>query len=315
MPTPTLTPVPQTFCGVPACADLSALSADFAVFGAGHGTPYKPGTPSHAANGPGAVRRALGWWSAKPGQWDFDTDGPVMGDARVVDCGDVPGSLDDGAANRAGIRAATEAILAAGAVPILLGGDDSTPIPFYEAFAGHAESLTVLQVDAHIDWRQEVEGVTHGYSSTMRRASEMDHVSGLLQLGARGPGSARAEDLEAARAWGAQLYPARRLHAEGLAPALAAIPEGGDLILSIDVDGIDPAVMPGVVLPAFGGLTWQQMLDVLTAAATRARVRGIAFVEYVPEADPSGLGAKAIARLACCAAALVQRAAGQRAVA
>ena len=52
-----------------------------------HGTPYAPGTPSHAANGAAAVRAALGWYSANPEQFDFDAMSPVFGGARVADCG------------------------------------------------------------------------------------------------------------------------------------------------------------------------------------------------------------------------------------
>ena len=286
-----------TFCGLPFCGDLAALDADVAVFSASHGTPYKPGTASHAANAPAAVRGALGWYSANPAQFDFDSMTPVFGGARAVDCGEVPGDLEDGAGNRAAIRAAATAILDQGAVPLLLGGDDSVPIPFFEAYAGHSE-LFILQVDAHIDWRDEVQGVRHGFSSTMRRASEMSHVTGMVQLGARGPGSARRQEFEEARAWGSQIFTARDLHGAGLDPALAAIPEGAPVLLSIDVDGIDPSVMPGVILPAFGGLGYQQMLDVIQGVTAKARIVGALFVEYVPEADPSGSGATAIARLA-----------------
>ncbi|MCC7045423.1 MAG: hypothetical protein IT562_01800, partial [Alphaproteobacteria bacterium] len=63
----------QTFCNLPFCDDLAKLDCDVAILGAPHGTPYMPGTPSHAANATGAVRRALGWFSAAPTQIDFDT--------------------------------------------------------------------------------------------------------------------------------------------------------------------------------------------------------------------------------------------------
>ena len=56
------------------------------------------------------------------------------------------------------------------------------------------EPFFVLQLDAHIDWRDEVKGVRDGYSSTMRRASEMPWVKGIIQVGARGVGSARREE-------------------------------------------------------------------------------------------------------------------------
>jgi arginase family enzyme len=83
-------------------------------------------------------------------------------------------------------------VLDRGAVPFLLGGDDSLPIPMLEAFGAHrGKRLTILQIDAHIDWRDEVGGERLGLSSTMRRASEMGHVERIIQVGQRGIGSAR----------------------------------------------------------------------------------------------------------------------------
>lgn len=300
-----LKPTP-TFCGVPFADDPQTFTADVAVIGAPHGTPYHPGTPSHAANAPGAVRSALGWFSVGPEQLDFDTGEPVFGGARVVDLGDVPGDLVDGAANRRGIEAAARAVLARGTVPLLLGGDDSTPIPLIASYEGRGP-LTVVQVDAHIDWRHEREGVTHGYSSTMRRASEMPWVKHMVQIGARGPGSARAGELADAKKFGSRFFTARDIHQNGLAAAIEAVPKGVDAILAIDVDGIDPTVVPGVILPAFGGLSYQQMLDVIHGVASRARIVGVDFVEYVPERDPTGSGAQAIARLASNAITAIAR--------
>lgn len=293
-----------TFLGLPFAEDPAG--ADVAIVGVPHATPYEPGRPGHAAEAPAAIRPAHGMYGADPTRWDFDLDGPVLGGARVVDLGDVPGDLIDGAANRRRITATVGRVLTAGAVPLVLGGDDSVPIPVLEAYDGW-DGLTVVQLDAHIDWRHEVGGVTHGYSSTMRRASEMEHVKRIVQIGARGPGSAGAGEVEAAREWGAVLHTARDVHARGIGPALEAVPTGSDVYLAIDVDGIDPSVVPGVILPAFGGLTFQQALDVILGVAAKARIVGVDFVEYVPAKDPAGIGAKAIARLACVAAAAIMR--------
>ena len=293
-----MTPSDPTFADLPA-ARIDALGdAQIAVFGAAHGTPYKPGTPSHASGAPAALRGALGWYDLRRDHIDMDRGTELMGAARAVDVGDIATSPDDqGAANRQAIREAVAAIRGAGAVPIMLGGDDSVPIPFIEGFAG--ERVWIVQVDAHIDWRDEVDGVTHGFSSTMRRASEMDQVQGIVQIGARGVGSARAGEVETARAWGAKLYPMRRIHAGGLAPALAEVPEGANIILTIDVDGLDPALCPAALSPEFGGIGYQQMLDIIEGCGARGRIVGATLIEFVPERDPNGLAAKAVARILC----------------
>ena len=260
-----------TFCHLPhvALSDLGQSGADVAIFGASHGTPYQPGTPSHAAGAPAALRAALEWYDTRRAHIDMDTGQPLLGTVNAVDIGDVVGDpADHGAGNRAAIRAAVAAVRAAGAVPIRLGGDDSVPIPFFEGFAG--DNVWVVQVDAHLDWRHEVEGVTHGFSSTMRRASEMAQIAGIVQIGARSVGSARAGELADARAWGAKLFPMRRVHADGLAPALAAIPEGARVVFNIDADGLDPALCPGVLSPAYGGIGYQQMLDLFEGVGRHA---------------------------------------------
>lgn len=273
-----------TFCGVP-FAKGAEIKADVAVFGAPHGTPYKPGTASHAANGADAVRGALSWYSTGREQLDFDSLQPVFAGASVVDLGNVTDDLENGEANRSSIAETTRAILGRGAIPLLLGGDDSVPIPFIQALGGKYDELTVVQVDAHIDWRHEVDGVTHGFSSTMRRASEMGHVNSIVQIGARGPGSARMSDCEDAVRWGARIFTARDIHNQGLDEALGAVPKRAPVVLSIDVDGIDPSVVPGVILPAFGGLDYQQMLDVIQGVAERTKIVAADFVELVPEED------------------------------
>lgn len=291
-----------TFCDVPFCADLTALESDVAVFGAPHGTPYEPGIASHAADGGDVVRGALAWFStytAGRDHYDFDAGSTGFGGATIADCGNVAGDLHDGAANRSAIHQVTGHILARKSVPLLLGGDDSVPIPFIDAFGGAGfKDITIVQIDAHIDWREEIHGESLGFSSTMRRSSEMGHIANIVQIGARGPGSARQKEVDDAKSWGAHLYTARDVHAKGIAPALELVPEGSDVILAVDVDGIDPSLVPGVLLPAFGGLDYQQMLDVIYGVAARANIVGANFVEYVPDQDPTGYGAQAIARLA-----------------
>ena len=128
------------------------------IFGAGHGTTY-PGKDSggHAAAAD-AIRAASQDDAPLVEHWDFDLGGPLF-DGRpacCIDAGDVSTTMHDNAGNRARIAAKTREILALPAVPILLGGDDSVPIPFLEGFAGYGP-IWILQIDAHIDWRDEVE--------------------------------------------------------------------------------------------------------------------------------------------------------------
>src|SRR5207248_9999458 len=127
--------------------------------------------------------------------------------------------------NRTIIREAAQRILRSGAVPMLLGGDDSVPIPCIAAFEDYGP-LRIIQIDAHLDWRNERNGLKHTFSSTMRRASELAWLNNIVQVGLRGVGGSRREDLEAARRWGAHLVTAEKVRQEGNKPVLDLVPDG-----------------------------------------------------------------------------------------
>jgi agmatinase len=241
--------------------------------------------------------------------YDFDFGGTLLneGKADVVDCGDVPGDPLDPVGNRRRATEATRDVLNSGAVPIVLGGDDSFAIPFMRAYEGQGP-LTIVQVDAHLDWRHEVNGITEGFSSTMRRASEMPWVNKLIQAGLRGVGSARPEEVAAARAYGAKILTAKELAEGGVEPVLDLVPQGSACLLTVDCDGLDPSVMPAVNAPAPGGLSYWWMVDLLHGLAQKADIRGIDLVEFCPEKDISGLAGLAAVRIVCNMIAALARA-------
>jgi agmatinase len=290
---------PETgFLGLEIEADLAGLDADVAILGVPHGWPYpRPGATAGCAEAPATVRRASQRLARFRGHWDFDLDAPMLppdGGPRIVDAGDVPGDPSDGPGNAGRTTEAVRAILAGGAVPVCIGGDDSVPIPILRAYDGHGP-ITVVQVDAHLDYRDEVDGVREGYSSPMRRASEMPHVERILHIGLRGVGSARAADVEDSRAARNLLVTARELHERGVPWLLAQIPATASVVVAFDGDGLDPSVLPAVSARAPGGLGYREAVDLISGL--RGRLAGAAFTEYVPARDPEGAGALVVARL------------------
>lgn len=299
---------PGTFLGLPR-GDWAALDAQIVIFGADCATPY-PSVGAYCAGGPAAIRAGAAAYAGNIARVNFDLGGPILpAGIRAVDAGDLPTDAGDAAGNRARIAAATAAIVAAGAVPVLLGGDDSLPIPFVEALAAH-RPLTLVQIDAHIDWRDAVEGERLGLSSTMRRASEMAHVERIVQVGARGVGSAEMEALGAARAWGAHLIPAHELAAGGIERAVGLVPEGAKVAICFDCDALDPAIMPAVIAPTAGGLSYGQALALIRGIAARARIVGFDLVEFMPERDHRGSGARTAAQLVTSVIGVIGRQAG-----
>ena len=175
-------------------------------------------------------------------------------------------------------------ILAAGAMPIVLGGDHAVPIPVLRAFEGRGP-ITLVQIDQHIDWRDEVDGVRDGLSSPIRRASEMEHIGEIFQIGLRATGSARQEEVDAARAYGAHLISAYELHEEGMDAILRRIPDGGRYYLTVDMDGMDCAIAPAVAAPMPGGVTYLQARRLIHGLVAKGRVVGMDVVEITPRAD------------------------------
>ena len=286
------------FLGSPIQTDLARLEADVAILGIPHGWAYpRPGATAGCALAPTAVRHRALRMARFRDHWDFDLDGPMLPVAdgpRLVDAGDVPGRAGDGPGNSARTADAVAAILERGIVPLCIGGDDSVPIPILRAYEGRGP-ITVLQVDAHLDFRDEVEGVREGYSSPMRRASEMEHVERIIHVGLRGVGSARGGDVDDSRAAGNVLVTARELRERGVASILEQLAPDASVFVSFDCDGLDPSVLPAVSAPAPGGLSYVEASDLL--AGIGPRLVGAAFTEYTPEADVNGISALTIGRL------------------
>lgn len=277
----------------------SPKDADIAIFGAPHGTPYSWVDNRKHAGAANAFRHAMEEDSGYLDHWDYDLGGPLLNGSpcTIVDLGNLPTKSKTGAENRKLIGDQTKAILAAGAVPIMFGGDDSTPIPFIAAYAGEPKTF-ILQIDAHIDWRDELRGERQGYSSTMRRTSELSHIAGIVQAGMRGIGSARTEEVEAARQWGARIFTSRHIHHHGLTDVLDAIPAGCNCLITMDCDAIDLSLMPAVAYPTPGGLNYTQVTDLIAGVAAKARIAGFTLVEFVPSRDPAGTAAFVAARIA-----------------
>ena len=287
-----------SFIDAPVETDLQALEADVAILGVPYGIPYEMGqswtfdAPRYLREKSLRFRRALGPY------FSFDFGGPLLEgrDVRVVDCGDVPGDPMDHRGNVERATRAVEAILSRGAVPIVFGGDDAVPIPVARAYREYGP-IVVVQIDQHLDFTDEADGVREGYSSPMRRLSEMPWVDRIVQVGLHGTGSGRVADVEAALAAGNLLITEREVHEKGLDAVLDQIPEGASYFVTLDFDGLDPAISPAVSHPEPGGLSFAEAVGLLRGLAARGRVVGMDLVEFVPEHDLHGLGGHTAGRL------------------
>jgi agmatinase len=298
-----ISPIPSglpSFIDAVRCKNLNDLEADVAIIGVPYGVPYDlAGMRSPSAPAPAAIRAASRRFVKYLSHYDFDLGGPIFAgrDVRVVDCGDVFMRSGDFEGNSQRTTEAIRTIRKSGAVPIILGGDHAIPIPVMRGF-GDVGSMAVVQLDAHIDWRHEVNGVTEGLSSPMRRASELSFVDGMAQFGIRGVGSARQEEVDAALAYGSNLVTAEEIHNEGVRGVFDRIPEAENYYITFDADGLDPSSAPGVNTSAPGGLTYYQSARLIEEVARRGNLVGYDFVEVVPDNDVGGITCMIAARLA-----------------
>ena len=135
----------------------------------------------------------------------------------------------------------------------------------------------------------------------------MPWVNGIVQVGARGLGSARPGDVDDARAWGVHFFPMSAVRRNGLDGVVEALPENARVYIALDIDALDPAVVPGVIGPAPGGFDYGAVMDLFVRVASRCQIVGFNLVEFMPDNDLNGRGALVCARLAATVAGLVSR--------
>lgn len=284
----------ERFLGTGAPSETSEV----VILGAGLATVY-PGREPHASGGPAAIRAASCRLAHFAGNYDFETGGPFAPwRRRIADGGDLSTVRADAEGNRRRIASAVQEVLASGAMPVLLGGDDSVAAPFLAGWRDHGP-LTIVHLDAHLDFREEVEGERFGYSSSMRRACEMGWVRRILHIGQRGVGSARPSDVQDSLAAGNTIVTARELARTGVEAAAAQLAPGEEYVLVYDVDGTDPADIPAVRAPTPGGPGATATGDLFAALAARGRLRGLVVAELEPALDAHGTSAMTVARLVC----------------
>ena len=277
----------STFGKRPYEPDWSALDADVCVLGA----PYDAGTQWRAGArfGPRGVREASTLFSfGHAGAYDHEDDAIYLpGDVNIVDIGDADIVHTDTEASHANIETGVRAILDAGALPVVIGGDHSVNIPCIRAFEGQGD-IHILQIDAHLDFVDERHGVRYGHGNPMRRAAEKPYVTGLTQIGIRNVSSTARDGYEDARAMGSDILSVRQFRRLGIDGMLERIPANARYYVTLDIDAFDPSIAPGTGTPSHGGFLYYEVLELLDGLAKRGQIVGMDLVEVAPDYDPTG---------------------------
>ena len=274
-----------TFGKYPYISDWDQINADVAVMGApfDFGSQFRTGSRM----GPRSVREASTLFSfGHAGAYDFEDDITYLpsDSTRIVDIGDADIIHTDTIKSHANIKFGVKKILAANAIPVVIGGDHSINIPCIDAFENE-EPIHLIQIDAHLDFVDERHGVKYGHGNPMRRASEKEYVSGMTQIGIRNVSSTAKEGYVDAREKGSKIFSVRHVRQMGLNKILDEIPKGKRYYISIDIDAFDPSIASGTGTPSHGGFYYYEVLELIDGIIKQGSVVGLDLVEVAPDYD------------------------------
>ncbi len=270
--------------------------ADVAIVGApfDEGVTYRPGTRF----GPRAIRQAedVAFPVDRPNM-ELGVDPYALLD--IVDYGDIEARPSDLGHSHGLLRRAVADILAAGAIPVVLGGDHSLSTPVLEALAAHhgADGFSVIHFDTHADTGSDEREAPHGVP--FYRAVLDGHLDGhnIVQVGLRGAWPF-PEEFQWMRDAGFRWHTAGEIVERGIGPVVAdaiehARSRAPRTYLTVDIDVLDPAFAPGTGTAEPGGLMTRELLWAVRTVASSVDLCAMDIVEVSPPFDPSGITAMA----------------------
>ncbi|NDY90135.1 agmatinase [Ideonella livida] len=292
------------FGGLASMMRLPVASSPAGLDAAFIGVPLDIGTSNRAGArfGPRQIRAE----SSLIRPYNMATGAAPFDALEVADLGDVPintYSLDKSVAL---ITDFYRPVLAAGCIPLTLGGDHTIALPILRAVAERHGPVALIHVDAHADINDEMFGERIAHGTPFRRAVEEGLLQGskVWQIGLRGSGYA-ADDFDWPRQQGFTVVPAHEVWWQSLTPLMARVREAignTPCYLSFDIDGIDPSYAGGTGTPEIGGLNVPQALEIIRGCQGLNLV-GCDLVEVSPPYDPSGntalLGANLLYEMLC----------------
>lgn len=200
------------------------------------------------------------------------------------------------------VRAEARGIISSGSIPVLLGGEHSITLGLVQALLEKYPKLSVLQLDAHADMRDEYQDTPYNHACVARRISE---ICPIVQAGIRSLSVEEAEFLKSEKKAGKKA--ASRIKTHYAADVLKGINWNAvvkdltqDVCITVDLDVFDPAIMPATGTPEPGGLFWHDVLSAVKATAQARRVVGFDVVELCPlpgNIAPDFLAAKLVYKM------------------
>ena len=157
---------------------------------------------------------------------------------------------------------------------VTIGGEHSISIGLFKAFSENFKNLTILQIDAHSDLRQEYEGSRYNHACAMARAREF---SPIVQVGIRSMDVSEKPYIDRNRVFPAEKIYKRQVNISDIVNILT-----DNVYLTIDLDGFDPSVIPSTGTPEPGGLSWYDVIDLIAEVIKTKNLVGFDVVELCP---------------------------------
>ncbi len=209
----------------------------------------------------------------------------------MIDFGDAPVVPSDPAGSHAAIERTVGQVVAAGAIPIVLGGDHSIAEPDVKAVAASHGPVALVHFDTHTDTGEEVFGVETSHGTPMYRLVRDGHVdaSRYVQIGLRGywPGEKELRWQEERGITSLFMHDIRDRGIRAVVEEAIAIVADAPTFLTVDVDVLDPAFAPGTGTPEPGGMTSAELLWACRELGARLHIVGMDVVEVIPTAVAS----------------------------
>jgi agmatinase len=273
-----------TFLRSPHRRDCDSIDAEVAIVGfpIDEGSSETPGTRF----GPRALRDVSLRFAPNAlrpaGFWNIDEERTIV-TPKIVDCGDIDVLFTRPDLTADGATKFMCTVLRSGALPVTLGGDHAVSYPVVRAYDGFVDRLTVVQFDSHMDYSPITRGIRHSHGHPMRLIRELSFVDRLIHVGIRGF-KTTAESVTDSRRDGNVVISTMDLR-KSATELTDALEIAERVYITVDMDVLDPPLVPGTGAPEPEGLSYEELRDALRLVAKCTEVVGLDLVEVNPLLD------------------------------
>lgn len=293
---------PTTFARLPASEAVDDVAVAVVGVPFDGGTSYRPG----ARFGPNHIRQS----SRLLRPYNPAQDVSPFASVQVADAGDLACNPFNIAETLTTIESGIGALLTAGTVPVILGGDHTLSLPVLRSMHTAHGPVAVVHFDAHLDTWDTYFGEPYTHGTPFRRAAEEGLLdpAGCVHVGIRGP-LYSGQDLWDDQRLGFQAVTSDEVGTDGVPATVERIRRrtaGRPVYLSMDIDVLDPAHAPGTGTPEAGGLSSRELLQILRGLS-EDRLVGVDVVEVSPAYDHAEITGIAAAHVVYEAVSLLAR--------